>query len=358
MLADRNTLLGCVRSDLNGSKRIDQMKTMLVTGGCGFIGSNYIRYILSSETEWKIINIDKLTYAGNPKNLSDLESDPRYRFVQGDICKIDVVQPLVDEADVVINFAAETHVDRSILGGAEFVQTNITGTYTLLECARECGIDRFLQVSTDEVYGSIDEGLWTEEWPLDPRSPYSASKASAELLVGSFYVTHGVPTLITRCSNNIGPYQYPEKRVPLFVTNAIDNLPLPVYGDGSQVRDHLYVEDHCSAINLVLNSGEPGEAYNVGSDNEANGMDVVRTILRMLNKPETLIENVTDRPGHDARYALDSSKLRGLGWTPSCDYEESMQRTVEWYVSNESWWRNIKDSGDFRDYYRRNYGKR
>jgi len=334
------------------------MKTMLVTGGCGFIGSNYIRYILSQETEWQVINLDKLTYAGNLGNLSNLADNLRYRFVHGDICNVDIVQPLVDEADVVINFAAETHVDRSIMGGAEFVQTNINGTYTLLECARVCGVERFLQVSTDEVYGSIEEGLWTEEWPLDPRSPYSASKASAELLVNAFHVTHGLPILITRCSNNIGPYQYPEKRVPLFVTNAIDDLALPIYGDGSQVRDHLYVEDHCSAINVVLNSGEPGEAYNVGGDNEATGIDVVRTILRILDKPENLIENVADRPGHDARYALDSSKLRGLGWLPTCDYAEAMQRTVEWYVANEAWWRSIKDSGDFRDYYQRNYGKR
>ena len=334
------------------------MKTMLVTGGCGFIGSNYIRYILSQETEWQVINLDKLTYAGNLGNLSNLADNLRYRFVHGDICNVDIVQPLVDEADVVINFAAETHVDRSIMGGAEFVQTNINGTYTLLECARVCGVERFLQVSTDEVYGSIEEGLWTEEWPLDPRSPYSASKASAELLVSAFHVTHGLPILITRCSNNIGPYQYPEKRVPLFVTNAIDDLALPIYGDGSQVRDHLYVEDHCSAINVVLNSGEPGEAYNVGGDNEATGIDVVRTILRILDKPENLIENVADRPGHDARYALDSSKLRGLGWLPTCDYAEAMQRTVEWYVANEAWWRSIKDSGDFRDYYQRNYGKR
>ena len=334
------------------------MKTMLVTGGCGFIGSNYIRYVLSQETEWQVINLDKLTYAGNLGNLSNLADNLRYRFVHGDICNVDIVQPLVDEADVVINFAAETHVDRSIMGGAEFVQTNINGTYTLLECARVCGVERFLQISTDEVYGSIEEGLWTEEWPLDPRSPYSASKASAELLVRAFHVTHGLPILITRCSNNIGPYQYPEKRVPLFVTNAIDDLALPIYGDGSQVRDHLYVEDHCSAINVVLNLGEPGEAYNVGSDNEATGIDVVRTILRILDKPETLIENVADRPGHDARYALDSSKLRGLGWLPTYDYAEAMQRTVEWYVANQTWWRSIKDSGDFRDYYQRNYGKR
>jgi dTDP-glucose 4,6-dehydratase len=289
------------------------MKTVLVTGGCGFIVSNFVRYMLAKYPDYKVVNLDKLTYAGNPENLAGIADGERYRFVQGDICDVQTVSPLVKEADYVINFAAETHVDRSIMGGAEFVQTNINGTYALLDCAREHGIERFLQVSTDEVYGSIDEGEWTEEWPLEPRSPYSASKASAELLVRAFYVTHELPTLITRCSNNIGPYQYPEKRVPLFVTNAIDDLPLPVYGDGLQVRDHLYVEDHCTAIDLVLHEGQVGQAYNVGGDNDATGLEVVRTILQMLGKPESLIQYVSDRPGHDLRYALDSKKLKALG---------------------------------------------
>lgn len=334
------------------------MKTLLVTGGCGFIGSNFVQYMLDKYSDYRIINLDKLTYAGNLANLMAVEDDARYRFVEGDICDAQVVEPLVQEADYVVNFAAETHVDRSIMGGAEFVQTNINGTYTLLDCAREYGVERFLQVSTDEVYGSIDEGEWTEEWPLEPRSPYSASKASAELLVRAFQITHELPTLITRCSNNIGPYQYPEKRVPLFVTNAIDDLPLPVYGDGSQVRDHLYVEDHCTAIDLVLHTGLVGEAYNVGGDNDATGIEVVKTILDMLGKSESLIQYVTDRKGHDLRYALDSSKLKALGWKPQSDYEEAMQRTVDWYVQNEPWWRSIKSGEDFRTYYARNYGKR
>jgi dTDP-glucose 4,6-dehydratase len=314
--------------------------------------------MLGKYLDYEVVNLDKLTYAGNPENLADVAGDARYRFVQGDICDVEVVAPLVEAADFVVNFAAETHVDRSIMGGAEFVQTNINGTYALLDCAREHGVERFLQVSTDEVYGSIDEGEWTEEWPLEPRSPYSASKASAELLVRAFYITHNLPTLVTRCSNNIGPYQYPEKRVPLFVTNAIDDLPLPVYGDGMQVRDHLYVEDHCTAIDLVLHQGQIGEAYNVGGDNDATGLEVVRTILQMLDKPESLIQYVSDRPGHDLRYALDSNKLKALGWQPQCDYEETMRRTVDWYVENEAWWRRIKGGDDFQTYYKRNYGKR
>jgi len=334
------------------------MKSILITGGCGFIGSNFVRYILGKYPDYRVVNLDKLTYAGNLENLDGITGDARYRFVEGDICDIEIVGPLVREADFVVNFAAETHVDRSIMGGAEFVQTNISGTYALLDCAREHGVERFLQVSTDEVYGSIDEGEWTEEWPLEPRSPYSASKASAELLVRAFFVTHNLPTLITRCSNNIGPYQYPEKRVPLFVTNAIDDLPLPVYGDGMQVRDHLYVEDHCTAIDLVLHQGQIGEAYNVGGDNDATGLEVVRTILQMLDKPESLIQYVSDRPGHDLRYALDSSKLKALGWEPQCNYEETMRRTVDWYVENEAWWRRIKGGDDFQTYYKRNYGKR
>ncbi|MFT5090519.1 MAG: dTDP-glucose 4,6-dehydratase [Candidatus Latescibacterota bacterium] len=334
------------------------MKTVLVTGGCGFIGSNFVRYMLAKYSDYNVVNLDKLTYAGNPENLAEIADNERYRFVQGDICDIETVGPLVKEADLVVNFAAETHVDRSIMGGAEFVQTNISGTYALLDCAREHGVERFLQVSTDEVYGSIDEGEWTEEWPLEPRSPYSASKASAELLVRAFHVTHDLPTLITRCSNNIGPYQYPEKRVPLFVTNAIDDLALPIYGNGMQVRDHLYVEDHCTAIDLVLHEGQIGQAYNVGGDNDATGLEVVRTILQMLDKPESLIQYVSDRPGHDLRYALDSSKLKALGWKPQCNYEETMRRTVDWYVENEAWWRSIKGGDDFREYYQRNYGKR
>ena len=334
------------------------MKTLLITGGCGFIGSNFIHYALAKYPEYRVVNLDKLTYAGNPANLIELADDGRYRFVEGDICDSATVGPLVAEADIVVNFAAESHVDRSIMGGAEFVKTNFNGTYTLLDSAVEHGIERFHQISTDEVYGSIDEGAWTEEWPLAPRNPYSSTKASAELLVRAYHITHGLPVVTTRASNNIGPFQYPEKRVPLYITNAIDDLPLPVYGDGSQVRDHLYVEDHCSAIDLVLHQGEIGEIYNVGGENDATGLEVAKVILKRLGKDESLLKFVTDRSGHDQRYALDSSKVQALGWQPASDFRVAMERTVDWYVENESWWREIKERQDYKDYYQRNYGNR
>lgn len=333
------------------------MKTLLITGGCGFIGSNFIRYLLA-HYDYRVVNLDKLTYAGNPANLAEIANDLRYRFVEGDICDAAMVDPLVEEADVVVNFAAESHVDRSIMGGAEFVQTNIQGTYVLLESAQRHGVERFFQVSTDEVYGSIDQGAWTEDWPLEPRSAYSASKASAELLVRASHITHNLPVLTTRCSNNIGPYQYPEKRVPLYVTNAIDDLPLPIYGDGSQVRDHLYVEDHCRAIDLVLHQGIIGEVYNVGGENDATGLAVTQVILQHLDKPESLIKFVEDRKGHDQRYALDSSKIRALGWEPQCDFRTAMQRTIDWYVDNQDWWRAVKASEDYQSYYQRQYAQR
>ena len=334
------------------------MKTLLITGGCGFIGSNFIHYVLAKYPEYRVVNLDKLTYAGNPANLIELADDDRYRFVEGDICDPATVGPLVAEADIVVNFAAESHVDRSIMGGAEFVQTNFNGTYTLLDSAVEHGIERFHQISTDEVYGSINEGAWTEEWPLAPRNPYSSTKASAELLVRAYHITHGLPAVTTRASNNIGPFQYPEKRVPLYISNAIDDLPLPVYGDGSQVRDHLYVEDHCSAIDLVLHQGEIGEIYNVGGENDATGLEVAKVILKRLGKDESLLTFVTDRSGHDQRYALDSSKVQALGWQPASDFRVAMERTVDWYVENESWWREIKERQDYKDYYQRNYGNR
>jgi dTDP-glucose 4,6-dehydratase len=334
------------------------MKTLLITGGCGFIGSNFIHYALAKYPEYRVVNLDKLTYAGNPANLIELADNGRYRFVEGDICDSAMVGPLVAEADIVVNFAAESHVDRSIMGGAEFVKTNFNGTYTLLDSAVEHGIERFHQISTDEVYGTIDEGAWTEEWPLAPRNPYSSTKASAELLVRAYHITHGLPVVTTRASNNIGPLQYPEKRVPLYITNAIDDLPLPVYGDGSQVRDHLYVEDHCSAIDLVLHQGEIGEIYNVGGENDATGLEVAKVILKRLGKNESLLKFVTDRSGHDQRYALDSSKVQALGWQPASDFRVAMERTVDWYVENESWWREIKERQDYKDYYQRNYGNR
>ena len=333
-------------------------RSLLVTGGCGFIGANFVRRVLREHPDYEVVNLDKLTYAGNPANLSDIEGDPRYRFVHGDICDAGVVDPLVARADWVVNFAAESHVDRSILGGGDFLRTNVQGSYVLLEAAHRHGVERYHQVSTDEVYGSIEEGAWDEARPLKPRNPYSATKASADLLVRAFHVSHGVPTLVTRASNTIGPCQYPEKRVPLFITNAIDDLPLPVYGDGLQVRDHLYVEDHCAAIDLVLHRGETGKVYNVGGGNEATGIEVARAILRRLDKPESLLRFVEDRAGHDLRYALDSSRIRRLGWAPATGVEEAMDRTVDWYVRHESWWREIRNREDYKAYYLRQYGKR
>ena len=333
-------------------------RTLLITGGCGFIGANFVRRVLREHPDYEVVNLDKLTYAGNPANLSGVEGDPRYRFVHGDICDAGVVDPLVERADWVVNFAAESHVDRSILGGGDFLTTNVQGTYVLLEAAHRHGVERYHQVSTDEVYGSIAEGAWDEAWPLKPRNPYSATKASADLLVRAFHVSHGVPTLVTRASNTIGPYQYPEKRVPLFITNAIDDQPLPIYGDGLQVRDHLYVDDHCAAIDLVLHRGETGKVYNVGGGNEATGIEVARAILQRLGKPESLLRFVEDRAGHDLRYALDSSRIRRLGWSPAVGVEEAMDRTVEWYVRHESWWREIRNREDYKAYYLRQYGKR
>ena len=334
------------------------MKTLLITGGCGFIGSNFIHYLLAKYPDYCVVNLDKLTYAGNPANLASLADDMRYRFVEGDVCGRAAVDALVAEADMVVNFAAESHVDRSIMGGGEFVHTNFNGTYELLESAKQHGVERFHQISTDEVYGSIDEGAWTEEWPLAPRNPYSATKASAELLVRSYHITHGLPVVTTRASNNIGPYQYPEKRVPLYITNALDDQPLPIYGDGSQVRDHLYVEDHCAAIDLVLHAGADGEIYNVGGENDATGLEVAKLIIERLGKDESLLQFVSDRSGHDQRYALDSSKIVALGWKPTSDFRVAMERTIDWYIANEIWWREIKQRQDYKDYYQRNYGNR
>ena len=334
------------------------MKTLLITGGCGFIGSNFIHYLLAKYPDYCVVNLDKLTYAGNPANLASLADDMRYRFVEGDVCDRAAVDALVAEADMVVNFAAESHVDRSIMGGGEFVYTNFNGTYELLDSAKKHGVERFHQISTDEVYGSIDEGAWTEEWPLAPRNPYSATKASAELLVRSYHITHGLSVVTTRASNNIGPYQYPEKRVPLYITNALDDQPLPIYGDGSQVRDHLYVEDHCAAIDLVLHAGADGEIYNIGGENDATGLEVAKLIIERLGKDESLLQFVGDRSGHDQRYALDSSKVMALGWKPMSDFRVAMERTIDWYIANETWWREIKQRQDYKDYYQRNYGNR
>ena len=336
------------------------MKTMLVTGGAGFIGGNFVMHILETYADYRVINLDKLTYAGNLDNLKSVEENPRYTFVKGDIGNAELVDYLMQRVDMVANFAAESHVDRSILGADAFMRSNALGVYTLLDAARRHNVARFLQVSTDEVYGSLapDEPPWTEASPIAPRNPYSVAKAAGDMMARSFAITYGFPVVVTRASNNIGPFQYPEKRVPLFVTNAMDNIPLPVYGKGGAVRDHLYVRDHCEAIDLALHKGEGGEAYNVGAENEADGVEVTEKILDLMEKPKSLIQYVTDRPGHDMRYALDSSKIRALGWKPRYSFEEAMRLTVEWYVANQDWWRKIKEGAEYRAYYERQYGNR
>jgi len=336
------------------------MKTLLITGGAGFIGSNFVSHILGKYPDYRVVNLDKLTYAGNLRNLEAVSDDPRYEFVRGDICNAELVDHLVRQAQMVVNFAAESHVDRSIMGADAFVRSNALGVYTLLDASRRHGLERFLQVSTDEVYGSLepDEQPWTESSPIAPRNPYSVAKAAGDMMARSFAITYGFPVVITRASNNIGPYQYPEKRVPLFVTNAIDDVPLPVYGKGGAVRDHLYVADHCEAIDLVLHSGANGEAYNIGADNEADGVQVTERILDLMEKPRSLIQYVIDRPGHDMRYALDCAKIRALGWSPKYTFEEAMRLTVEWYLASEGWWREIKEGAEYRLYYERQYRNR
>jgi dTDP-glucose 4,6-dehydratase len=318
---------------------------ILVTGGCGFIGSNFIRYMFSSHEGIEITNLDKLTYAGNPENLKDVETEAAYRFVKGDICDAKLVDQLISGGfDRVVNFAAESHVDRSITGPREFIETDVFGTFTLLEACRKHGVGRYLQVSTDEVYGSVEDGSFTESSPLAPNSPYSASKAGGDMLVRSYFKTYGMPVLITRSSNNFGPYQYPEKLIPLFITNAMEDRPLPVYGDGLNVRDWLFVNDNCSGIDLVLEKGEPGQVYNIGGGSERTNIEITREILRLLDKPESLITYVKDRPGHDRRYSLDFAKAGGLGFGPRKDFDEMLAETVKWYVDNRAWWEPLKAS--------------
>lgn len=333
------------------------MKKILVTGGAGFIGSNFIRYILREHPGYQVINLDKLTYAGNLENLREIEKHHNYRFVHGDICNPAVVEPLAKEVDVILNFAAETHVDRSILEPGGFIQTDVYGTYVLLEAARRWNHKRYIQISTDEVYGSIEAGSFTEESPLNPSSPYSASKAAADLLVRSYYTTFNLPTLITRSSNNFGPYQYPEKFIPLFITNAIEDKPLPLYGDGLNIRDWIYVIDNCEAIDLVLHYGIPGEVYNIGGGNEHTNADIAANIVRTLGKPKSLIQFVADRPGHDRRYALECRKIASLGFKPRHAFEKALHETIRWYKETPDWWRKIK-SGEFQKYYEKMYTKR
>jgi len=317
---------------------------ILVTGGLGFIGSNFIRQIIAEYPDDSIVNLDKITYAGNPENLKDVAGDPRYTFVQGDICDLDVVDSVFREhpIDAVVHFAAESHVDRSIEDASVFVRTNVLGTHVLLEAALNHGVERFVHISTDEVYGSIQSGSFRETDNLNPSSPYSASKASSDLLARSYYITHGLGVIVTRCTNNFGPYQYPEKLIPLFATNLLDGKKVPVYGTGRNVRDWIHVADHCRAVDFVLRHGEPGEIYNIGGGAEKTNLEITEGILRALGKDESMIEYVRDRPGHDWRYSLDSSKLRAMGWKPEFDFETALQATVRWYTENEWWWRPLK----------------
>ncbi|GIO57076.1 MULTISPECIES: dTDP-glucose 4,6-dehydratase [Paenibacillus] len=335
-------------------------RKMLVTGGAGFIGSNFIIYMLQKYPELEIVNMDALTYAGNLENLSSIQNHPHYTFTATNITDAEAVESWFQQGiDIVVNFAAESHVDRSILEPDIFVKTNVLGTQVLLDAARKHGVTKFVQVSTDEVYGTLgDTGLFTEETPLAPNSPYSASKAGGDLMVRAYYETFGLPVNITRCSNNYGPYQFPEKLIPLMISRALNEQPLPVYGDGLNIRDWLYVEDHCSAIDLVIHQGKPGEVYNIGGNNERTNLHIVRTILEELGKPESLITHVQDRPGHDRRYGIDPAKItRELGWEPKYDFESGIKETIQWYLDHKDWWARIQ-SGEYQDYYKKQYGSR
>ncbi len=327
---------------------------LLITGGCGFIGSNFIRLILNKYPNYQIINLDKLTYAGNPENLKDVENNKNYSFFEGDICDKDIVNKLTKDADTIINFASETHVDRSITSPEDFVRTDVFGTYVLLEAARNFKIKKFIHISTDEVYGSIEKGSFKEKDMLKPSSPYAASKASADLLANSYFVTYNVPIIITRSSNNFGPYQYPEKLIPLFITNILEGKKVPLYGDGLNVRNWIYVLDNCEAIDFVLHNGTSGEIYNIGSENEKTNIEITRAILAELGKDEPFIEYVKDRVAHDRRYALNCQKLNKLGWKPRFKFEEALKKTIGWYKKNTGWWKKIK-SGEYLEYYKKHY---
>ncbi len=333
--------------------------TILVTGGMGFIGSNFVRHVLREHAAARVVNLDKVTYAGNPRNLTDMEHDPRYTFVRADVCDAEAVRRALKDhgADRIVHFAAETHVDRSILEAGDFVRTNVEGTRVLLDAGRAAGVRAFLHISTDEVYGTLgSSGAFTEESPILPNSPYAASKAGADVLARAYQVTYGLPVVITRTCNNYGPFQFPEKFIPLMIVNAFRGEPLPIYGDGLYVREWLHVEDHCRALALVLAEGRPGRVYNIGSGEERANLDVAREILSLAGRPETLLRHVKDRPGHDRRYALDHSTLRReLGWAPKSPFAAGLRHVVEWYRRNDAWWREIL-SGDYRSYYQRQYG--
>lgn len=334
---------------------------ILITGGAGFIGSNFVNYMVKKYPAYNVVNLDALTYAGNLENLKAVEGAPNYKFVKGDIADRQFINQLFAEEnfDYVLNFAAESHVDRSITNPDIFIQTNIQGTQILLDAAKNAKIKKYLQVSTDEVYGTLGEtGYFTEETPLASNSPYSSSKAGADLLVRAYHETFGLPVNITRCSNNYGPFHFPEKLIPLMIINALNNKQLPVYGDGLNVRDWLHVEDHCQAIDLVLHKGKNGEVYNVGGNNERTNIEIVKTILKALDKPESLIQYVADRPGHDRRYAIDATKLREeLGWSPKYNFDTGIEQTINWYLENQNWWNNII-SGEYQEYFDNQYGNR
>ena len=335
------------------------MLDILVTGGAGFIGSNFVRYALETRTDWRVTTLDKLTYAGRRENLHDVMTHPRHQFVHGDICDAALSAPLVERSNVVVHFAAETHVDRSIASAGAFIKTDVEGTFVLLEAARRApGLRRFIQISTDEVYGSVAAGASRETDELKPRNPYSASKAGADRLAYSYWATYHVPVIITRASNNYGPFQFPEKLIPLFVTNAIDDVPVPLYGDGQNVRDWLHVVDHCRAVDLLIDKGTNGEVYNIGGGNEIANVELTHQILDTLGKPRSLIRPVADRPGHDRRYCLDTAKLRSVGWSPQIAFAAGLRDTLEWYRANEWWWRPIKEQdSDFKSYYQAQYGR-
>ena len=334
------------------------MKRILVTGGAGFIGSNFVRHMLDHH-DYEIVNLDKLTYAGNPDNLRDIAgSNSRYTFVQGDICTREDVEAAIEGCDAVVNFAAETHVDRSLLDAGDFIQTDVYGVFVLLEAARKRNIERFLHISTDEVYGPrFPDAPGLETDLFAPANPYAASKAGGEMQCQAFARTYGMPVIVSRSANNIGPRQHPEKAVPLFVTNALEGLPLPVYGEGLQVRDRLYVEDNCEALDLILHEGAPGEVYNVGAGNERSNLEVAETILRLLDKPRSLIRFVEDRTNHDRRYSMDTSKVRALGWQPRHDFADAMAKTVAWYAGNRWWWERVR-AGEYASYYQAQYADR
>ena len=336
------------------------MVEVLVTGGAGFIGSHFVEYALDAHPDWRVTTLDKLTYAGRLENLAAVDGNPRHRFVRGDIADAAVAAPLVHNAEIVVHFAAETHVDRSVEAAGAFIRTDVHGTFVLLDAARAApNLRCFVQISTDEVYGSVAEGLSRETDELRPRNPYAASKAGADRLAYSYWATHGVPVVVTRASNNYGSRQYPEKVIPLFITNAIDRRDVPLYGDGLNVRDWLHVDDHCRALDLLIAHGERGETYNIGGGNEVANIHLTRQLLALADRPESLIKPVADRPGHDRRYALDTTKLRALGWEPQVEFDDGLRATVDWYVRNEAWWRPIKEQSEaFRAFHDRLYANR